>query len=218
MFIFGFLFIIYIISAASVAIALVLAKWSRRSGRNKNRYLRPVSSAAIAVLAIVLMVYGTAAFIGYTFWCEQVRHVDSGFGDSWAAPVGNDYYFCMVDTTDAGELDHGSCFMDFSGHYDHQMVMSDITDLAQDGEKIIGKQKSGAFILDTGSGLLHKYSDIGAAMQDFSPSPSFHDANSFYFRNRWGLLDLEAAALICLPALGIILVWYQVVRRRKPSD
>lgn len=217
MLILGSLFIIWIIIGASVAVSHLLAKWSRRASLRQSRDLPPVPKRAITILAIALSVYGTVAFIAYAFWCDSVRNVDIGIGDSWAAPVGNDYYFCMVDSTEDGDLVQGSCFMDLSGNFDNRLVSNNITDLGQEGEKVIGKQESGAFILDTGSGKLQHYTDIHAALQDFSPSPSMHSAYGFYMRNRWGLLDLVAFGLIGIPAVAFIVVWYkfQIIGSKK---
>lgn len=239
MLILGFLFIIWIICGASVALAVGLAKWSRRSRRRKYRDLPPVPTKTITVLAIVLSVYGAVAFIAYAVWCESVRHVDVGFGDSWAAPAGNDYSFCMVNSTDDGELVQGSCF-----DFDHRVVVSNVTDLAQEGEWVVGKHKagafintdlvqegegvtgalmSGAFILDTGSNALRLYPDIETAVQDLTFSPSLHSANTYYFLKRWGLPDLIAAALFGIPALVFILIWYKFLvlrstKKRVPRE
>jgi hypothetical protein len=119
MLIIGFLFIIWIIIGASVAVAHLLAKWSRRSSQRQLRDLPPVPKRAITILAIVLSVYGTVAFIGYIYWCESVRHVDIGFGDTWAAHVENDYYFCMAESTDDGELIFRGDGYIYNGNYYH---------------------------------------------------------------------------------------------------
>ena len=194
-----------LLSCLGAPFSIALGIWSWRSQRKS----RPGSLArplAAAILPAVLLAYGAIAFISYAIWCGVARQVDPGLGDSWAVPIGNDYYFCMIDVTDHGYLMKGSC----SG----SPPVSDIVQLAAAGDRIIGQSNSsGAFVFDTSSDSLQTYDNLSSALQQMSPPPTLESPNTFYFRRRWSWLDLIAVIVIALPASLIIFSWYRLFIR-----
>ena len=117
---------------------------------------------AAAALPFLLLGYGGAAFLAYATWCEAVRGVDPGIGDSWQVPVGNDHYFCMIDVPESGSLLKSGC----SGG----SIVNGITELAVAGDLIVGNSKSnGPFILDTRTGALQTFASVDAATAGVRP-------------------------------------------------
>ncbi len=200
----GFVLLIWavLLGCAALPVGLGLGVWSWRNQRTapeSRGMLRPIAAAA---LPFVLLVYCGATFIAYAIWCEEVRHVDAGIGDSWAVPVGDDHFFCMIDVPDDGYLLKGGC----SG----APAVSGITELAEIGDRIVGNSRSrGPFVLDTRSGAVQTFATLEAALGQFSPRPSVQTAKSFYLRRRWGWADLAAGVLTGVPAAGIVIVWYR---------
>jgi hypothetical protein len=83
-----------------------------------------------------------------------VRDIDPGIGDSWRVPIGNDWYFCMIDVPDNGYLLKGGC----SG----APIVDGITELALVGDLVVGKgDASRPFVLDTRTGVLQTLSSRG---------------------------------------------------------
>jgi len=128
--------------------------------------------------------------------------VDPGIGDSWQVPVGNDSFFCMIDTTDNSYLLKGGC----TG----VPPVFGITQLAALGDRIVGNSRSsGPFMFDTRSGKVQSPIDLDTALGQFSPRPTLQTPDEFYSKMRWGWPDLIALVLISIPALCILLLWYR---------
>ncbi len=208
----GFVLLLWavLLGCAGLPVGLALGLWSWRNQRrspSRAGMLRPIAAAA---LPFVLLAFGGAAFIAYAIWCEEVRHVDAGIGDSWAVPVGNDHFFCMIDVPDDGYLLKGGC----SG----TPAVDDVSELTEVGDRIVGNSRSsGPFVLDTRSGALQTFATLEAALGQFSPRPSVQTANSFYVRRRWGWADLAAGVLTVVPAGGILIVWFRRFIRVPPT-
>lgn len=200
----GFVLLVWavLLACGGVPVAVGLGVWSWRNRRRSLTERWPLSALAAAALPFVLLAYGSAAFLSYAFWCESVRHVDAGIGDTWAVPVGNDHFFCMIDEPDRGYLIKSGC----TG----VPAVSGIAEIAAVGDRIVGNsQSSGPFLFDTRSSELKTFSSLDAALGQFSPHPTLQTAHSFYLRRRWQWADLAAVALISVPAVGILIGWYR---------
>jgi len=196
----GFVLMIWavLLCCAAVPVSIALTIWSSRNWRESKSTTKLFRPIGAALLPFILLAYGGAAFIGYAVWCERVRHVDPGIGDGWAVPVANNYSFWMIDVPEHGSLtkDDGT----------RAPVISDIVELAEVGDRIIGRSTSkGLFILNTRSGELHAFLESDAVQKEISPMPTLQSANAFYIDHRWGPLDLAAVTVI--GSLGAMLLF-----------
>ncbi len=204
----GFVLLIWalLLGCAGVPAAVVLGVWSWRAehrSRPNRGLVRPI---AAALLPFILLLYGGVTFIAYGIWCEKVRHVDAGIGDSWMVPVGNDHFLCMIDIPEHGYLLKGGC----SG----SPAISDIVELAEVEDRIVGRSSSkGLFVFNTRSGELHPFLESEAVQKEISPLPTLQSANAFYMRRRWGWLDLLAVSIIGSLGAAIMFLWYRLFIR-----
>ena len=215
---FGLTFVMSFIGGAAVAVILLIEWWYRRRAKRHGREILPAKPVAIAIYSIALMTYGWAALIGYGLWCEDVRHVDMGIGDTWMVPIESRYSLLLVDTTNDGSLEKdGSAIIgqDSSGR---PAVVSEVTDLTLNDGKIIGRDSAGEFVLDMTTGQLRRSQEFGASTQELVSKANLESVYSFYYERRWNWLDLEAFGLICLPPIGLLVFWYRhLVRRNRVS-
>ena len=215
---FGLVITMAFIAAAAFVVAFVLERWSRQRAIRHGRENFPVRTTAIAVFSLILMVYGWATLIGYGIWCEEVRHVDMGIGDSAMVPIGYGYSFIMIDTSNYGSLkkdNNAIAYNDFNGGPAH---ISGVTDLGLSGGYVMGIDNSGAFILDIASDRLTHYPDIDEAAKALPSPPELESAFDFYNKMRWGWPDLAAFGLILIPAICLLFIWYlYLIRSMKGS-
>jgi hypothetical protein len=208
----GFVLLVWavILGGAAVAAGVVGGVWSWWNHRRLFGRAELFKAAAAAALPLVVLAYAGAAFVGYAIWCESIRGVDLGIGDSWRVPVANDYYFCMIDVPDKGYLLKGGC----SGG----PVVDGITELAAAGDLVAGNSEShGPFVLDTRTGALQRLSRVDDALARITPRPALLDAYAFYGSRRWGRADVFAALLIGIPALAAAFFWYWWFIRLSPA-
>lgn len=201
-----------LLGAGAVVGGAVLALWSWRNHRRvlgPTRFLKPLAAAALPFL---LLGYGGGAFAAYALWCEAIRDVDPGIGDIWRVPIGNEWYFCMIDVPDNGYLLKGGC----TG----APTVYEITELQTAGDLVVGKSESTrAFVLDTRTGALQTFASMDAALDQITPRPILQSANDFYVNRRWGKADVFVAGLIGLPAVAVALFWYLwFIRSRRPRS
>jgi hypothetical protein len=200
--IFVLLFWAMFLCLLGIPAAIVLYNWSSRNQKRlPNNYgkSRPLFAA---FLPYVLIAFGGTVFIVYCLWCLSVRHIDPGIGDGWEIPIGNNFYFCMIDIPDNGYILQGGC----TGSAD----VYDITDLAAVGDRIVGKSRSsGPFIFNIRSGALQKFENMDAALAQFGPRPTLKSANTFYRQLRWRPADLFTMLVTGILAIGIMLFWYR---------
>jgi hypothetical protein len=191
-----------LLGAAAVVCGAVLALWSwwnHRRTLGPTRVFKPLAAGALPFL---LLVYGGAAFAAYAVWCEAIRDVDPGIGDSWRVPIGDEWYFCMIDVPDNGYLLKGGC----TG----APIVHGITELRAANHVVVGNsESSGAFRLDTRTGTLQTFANMDAALDQMTPRPILESANDFYANRRWGKADVFAAVLIGLPAIAAAIFWYR---------
>ena len=90
----GWAFILATLATPVVLIALVVAY--RTGGRARARRVLRWALAAAPLAAG----YAFAGFLGYAWWCSEVRGVDPGIGDSANAPMGRGFSLSYIDTMD----------------------------------------------------------------------------------------------------------------------
>jgi hypothetical protein len=204
----GFVLLVWavVLGCAAVPFSVGLAIWrwrTQRCSRPNTSLLRPI---AAALLPFILLTYGGLAFIAYATWCETKRHVDAGIGDSWMVPVANNHFFCMIDVPEHGYLLKGGC----SG----SPAVSNIVDLAEVGDQIIGRSDlGGPFVLDTRSGEERFFPELEDAQKQIPTPATLQSANSFYINHRWGWLDLLALLIIGSFGAVIMFGWYRLFIR-----
>jgi hypothetical protein len=141
-------------------------------------------------------------FFAYAAYSWSVRKVDPGLGDSWAVPLRNSYFFCMIDVTDHGYLMKDGC----SG----APPVHGITQLAEVGDVVIGSSaQAGAFVFDTRTESLRNFPDISAALAQFAPPPKLQSPDGFYRSRRFGWQDLAAVVLLLASVAILSWMWFK---------
>lgn len=199
-----------ILGAAAVPVSIALGFWSWWNERRTHGRGWIFKAVIAAALPFILLGYAGAAFVMYWIWCEGVRDVDAGIGDTWRVPIGHDYYFCMIDVPDHGYLLKGGC----SG----SPIVDGITEVGAAGDFVFGKSESpGPFTLDTRTGALRTVASLDDAIPSMTPRPILRTANDFYNDRRWGRADVLAAAVIAAPAFAVTIFWYVWFIRSRPA-
>ncbi len=126
--------------------------------------------------------YVAVAFAAYATWCEKVRHVDPGIGDSWQVPLPNGYRLVMIDRPD-------QAFIESKERRQH----SGIRQLAVAGDAIYARDASSLFRVDTKSSA--------ETVVERSPAELVSPID-YYDAHRWTNEDREAA--IVGPALPVV--------------
>jgi len=195
-----------VLAAGVVAAVLVAVVWF--VARAKRRALRGWLVMA-AVLPFASLAYAAAGFVAYAVYCEVVRDVDLGIGDSWRVPLGNGYRLVMVDTPDQAFVD---------APRDRQLHFG-LKRIGRAGDLVVGEDALTIFVIDTQRGTertLSSESELEAAVpRPRSDKLQLLAPEQFYQAHRWGLLDGVAAAFIIGPPLVVFLM---LARRFLGSD
>jgi hypothetical protein len=195
------LFWIIFFGCAGLPVAVGLAYWSWRNGRRANSASKARAFAA-GLLPFILIALGLIWFFAYAAYSWSVRKVDPGLGDTWAVPLRNGYFFCMIDVTEHGYLMKGGC----SG----APPVHSITALAEVGDAIVGSSaQSGAFVFDTRTDGLKRYPDVAAALDQFAPPPKLQPPDEFYRSRRFGWQDVAALVLLLASVAMVSWVWFK---------
>ncbi len=185
---------------ASAGVAGVLAGvvyWvERRRGRVRKRWL-----VAAAALPFLLMVYVGGVFAAYAVWCEAVRDVDLGIGDSFRVPLGNGYSLMMIDTSEQAVI------LGPRGEQSH----FGLNRVGSNGNVVAGEDEHGFFLVnvrqhtdtsvESKTELQRQLSYLGIGELQLLPP------DEFYVRHRWGAVDGVAAAVIGIPPLAALFLF-----------
>jgi len=212
----GFVLLVYFVLClgAAVVCSLVLGPvtwWLLRRARPSPRNFAVVS---VVLLPPVSVVCGLLGFVGYGIWCETVRGVDAGLGDSWRVPLGSGYELIMVDTPEQAviqtptrqQLGFG---LKRLGYNDLTIYFETEHDKFQLVEKKSGLSSMGLSQAE----LMTKLQSLG------SPVPALRPPDRVYQSLRWGAKDLFAIPMVFgVPALLTLVVLSYIRRvRRKAS-
>jgi hypothetical protein len=199
----GFVLLIWIVlcGMAAVPMGAALGYWSWRNGRRARTVsLRRALSAAL--LPFIWIPLGLAWFAAYAVYCEGVRGVDPGLGDSFRVPLANGYAFCMIDAPDHAYIAKGTC--------NGTMLVDGIRQVAMIGDLVAGASvESPGFVLDTRTGGLTRLPDSAAALSRVPAAAPLGSPAEFYFARRWGWQDGVAALLLVVSLGGLSWFWYR---------
>jgi len=129
----GIVGIVVATTAAAVLVAVVYL-FDRRYGLVRPGWLLTAAAIPFASLG-----YVAAAFAVYAAYCEVVRDVDLGIGDSWRVPLGNGYRLVMIDTADQAFIESPTGLQLHFG----------LTRIGTAGDVIAGKDEHGLFVIDS---------------------------------------------------------------------
>jgi hypothetical protein len=179
--------------AAAVALAGMAYLFDRRRRQRVRRGWLVIA----AVLPFVSLAYAAAGFVAYGAYCELVRDVDMGIGDSWRVPVTDGYRLIMIDTPDQAFLE------DSSGRQLHYGLKR----IGAAGHVIAGEDEHGLFAIDA-----QRHTDETIASESALRTVSTLDGSAliapadFYDRHRWSAPDAVAGALIVAPPFLLLCV------------
>jgi hypothetical protein len=192
---------------AGAVLAAICALIQKAYGKIQKRWV-----FAFALLPFACGVYGFIGIIAYGVWCETVRGVDFGTGDSFRAPIVNGYQFQAIDTPTQGYL------VAPDGTQFHQGVQ-----MLGDSEALIfGQEGTGYFLLDSKSGTELTFTNEStlreALQQRGVTKPELLPPEQFYFRHRFGLFDWVAfgfgVGIPLLAFIALVFLFARSLRRR----
>ena len=203
----GIAFVVSAIGIAMVAtpVVLVLLVVARRTG-GPGRAKRVLRWVAIA--APITAAYVGAWFLGYAFWCSEIRGVDPGLGDWASVPLGQGFALSFIDAS------HEAFILERNVTDEGVPLQYGITRVGQSGPYVYGDVGAdSAFMLDTRSGALRRTlrPDLPSALREIGVADmAVAPVIDFYIARRWGWPDLVAAAVLVIP---VLLLGWQSLRR-----
>ena len=193
-------------TVAAILLGVVVRRVSRASGIAPRRWV-----LAASFLPFLTLAYGLVAFVGYAIWCENVRGVDPGLGDSWVIPVGQGCTLDMVDQPDNAQI---------SGPH-RELLLEGVTRLAVAGEELVGESHGKFYAVNlrehTKRSLESEGEAVAALKRSGSKAPALLPVNDFYIARRWSYLDVLAAlGIAAIPAavsIALLLAFRRALRR-----
>jgi hypothetical protein len=177
---------------AAGALAGMVYLFDRRSRRVRRGWLLTAVAMPVASLG-----YVGVGFVVYATYCEVVRDVDLGIGDSWRVPLGNGYRLVMIDTADQAFVEGPSGLQLHFG----------LKRIGTAGDVIAGEDEHGLFVIN---GERHtdetiaSESSLRGVFPAGSGEPQLVAPEDFYRHHRWGVPDLLAAVLIVVPPVLLL--------------
>lgn len=189
----GFVLLIYLIVClcAAAILSLVFGVMTWRILRHAKRASRIRAVVTVILLPPLSVVCGLFGFILYGLWCEMVRGVDPGAGDSFRVQIGSGYQLEAIDTMDQAFIrtPSGEEFgwsMKRVGFDDRTVYFE-----TQSGTFELIEKINGQAIKDvTYTTLLQKLQELG------SSSVNLRTPDVVYDDLRWEMKDLAAIPLI----------------------
>jgi hypothetical protein len=183
---------VFLAATAAASLVGMVYLFDRRSGRVRWGWL-----LTAALMPFVSLGYVAAGFIVYAGYCEVVRDVDLGIGDSWRVPLGHGYRLVMIDTPD-------QAFVESPGGL---QLHSGLKRIGTAGNLIAGEDDHGLFVIDgqrhTDEAIASEFG-LHSVFPYGSGEPQLVAPGDFYHDHRWGLPDLIAAVLIVMPPLLVL--------------
>lgn len=194
-------------AAAAVVLAGIVYFVERRRGRVRKRWL-----LGFAILPFLATAYLWSAFAVYGVWCETVRDVDLGIGDSWRVPLTDGYRLTMIDTPDQAFVS------DPRGHQSHFGLKR----IGTTDRYVAGEDERGFFLIDSQRRMDSPAESEAELRTQLSAAGAEGLAlltpGEFYDRHRWGAADAVAAALMVGPPLvGLCILSVLFARSGTPA-
>jgi hypothetical protein len=184
--------IVGVILAGGAALSLVwvVRVVAVRTGRVKRGWF--VTAAA---LPFVSLAYAASVFVAYGVYCEVVRDVDLGFGDSARVPLGHGYRLVMIDTAEP-----------FIVAPDNRQMHWGLKRVGATEDFIAGEDERGFFVITSrqrAEQTLSSESDLKTALPSgIGDRLQLLPPDDFYQQHRWGWPDIVAVLLIVVPPLA----------------
>jgi hypothetical protein len=195
---------------ASIGFGFLTRKFLKGSPE-KLRRRAIIAAVALPPVAVISALLG---FLGYGVWCETVRGVDAGIGDSWRVPLGSGYSLQMIDVPERAGIEtpmgnQVGFGMKRLGYNDRFIYI----EAAPDQYLLIDKKTGNSTADLTIQALDMKLKESGA-----SPV-TLRSPGEVYAGLRWGIQDIVAGLLIlALPVLLALMVLLYVIKVRRAVD
>jgi hypothetical protein len=151
-----------------------------------------------AAIPFVSLAYAATGFVAYSVYCEVVRDVDLGLGDSARVPLGHGYRLVIIDTS----------AQPFILAPDNREIHSGLKRVGATEDFIAGEDERGFFVITSqqrAEQTLSSESDLKTALPSgIADRLQLLPPDDFYQRHRWGWPDIVAALLIVVPPLAAV--------------
>ena len=142
-------------------------------------------------------------FVVYGIYCEAVRGVDPGIGDSWRVPLKNGYELVMIDTPEQAFV-----VTPGGGQAHHDFTRIGTTD-----RFVVVEQGGHFFLMDARSGnesSLRTEAELKESLQGAGePAIELLPPGDYYNKHRWGAADAVGSAAAFVPPglVFLVFVW-----------
>ena len=165
-------------------------------------------------LPFVSLAYVWAIFAVYAVYCEAIRDVDLGIGDSWRVPLTHGYALTMIDTPD-------QAFVRLPSGAQHHHGLKRISAT----EHFVTVEDEGRFFLmDVRGGrelVFLTEAELRAALKSSGEATvELLAPGDYYDAHRWGGFDAIAASLALVPPglAFLIFLWGFARAQRRIAD
>jgi hypothetical protein len=204
----GFILAFFVIVGIGVSMVFAIIAIARVSLNKPPGPERSSAQIKAGCFPFILLGYLGISFFMYSIFCETVRGVDPGIGDSWRVPLAGEYSMVMIDLPTEASIHKSRS----SESYLYTITKINVVD-----DLIAGTtdKPSGYFLIDTKSGDEH----IDLTQTDFRTiiaqkglrNPELISPNALYSRLRWTFADAMAVVVI----LGVPVVIFALWRRNS---
>jgi len=157
---------------------------------------------------VLLLPYLIFSFFIYAFWCEAVRGVDPGLGDSSKVPIGNGYSMKMTDLPNEAFIESPN-----------EIKLSSVVELGDNNGVLFGRKSDHLpyFIFDLTNGNVFDFpseEEFNEELLKFGVQDAdLQSSLDYYLQERWGFQDFLALILILLPPF--LAVWFLLKKLHK---
>lgn len=206
MWIFGLFILFLAISLLSLVISFIVTTVTYFTSKSKAKRKRRIFLALISPFIVIY----TASFFMLTgsFILSEIKKVDVGFFDSWYVPLGNNCQLLFIDIPEQAYIEN-----------DKQVVVSDLFQIEQQGNLILGKTYENKFFLynTRSKELKNDLTEDELRLLNLNRSPKLMNAIDFYAIKRSELLrDWLIIIAICSMSISILLLY--VIRKLILKD
>lgn len=207
------------------------ALFTRRATRGRRYVI-----IAASLFPFVCLAWGAGIFVFQAVVNEGLLQRDLGLGDTWHAPLPNDYQVMMIDDTDRGWVYNPRTQFSSFGVVEQEDAVAGVTNLQVVNQYVLGatnaeswshsgkdsSQVSAYFLLDTATGKrtqFQNYEELRGRALELSIDPNLQPINTVYSKYRFSWFDVFAGSLFLIPPLigGLLLIgWIVRVRRTRP--
>ena len=184
-----------ILGLIGVLIALLVAKKPKHKRKILLAFVTPGLAIGIwVVVSIVTMLISSAVY-----------NVDIGLGDTWSAPLPNEYHITSIDEPEIGQIEKTT---NEDGITTFTETVS-VSQLQVIGDTVIGRcQKGEYFLLDTRTDSITFHATMEQMQSELNGNKvELMENSDYYWKTKRIPYSIGSTIALCLIALALYLLW-----------